>query len=483
MNKKHLLFLGLICVLALVAVLSRRERGAPAGSEPSMPAVETSQRPSTVLPPPPEPRGVAGKEDGERREEPVAHPPRGRTAGSADVSDSLLASLGAQMRFHDRIRAARMASPSRQVAEGRRLLASGDPADRALGGILLFLNGALSGRELHAVVEDKQLSVPLAVADWVRDFGSDDEIAAYAGALSEREIPTEELVAFLAESASAPGGGRSALDLLLPRFDEEELAEGLAEIIAAPGVSPDALEQAVFKLLEPENRVFALDVLQAAAARAKEGDLLAESLCKWIDMARGAAEEDEDVPYKVWDTPLRDLSFLADSDAGLAVRTMANYLEYGLRRDDPLFEPVVEEGTWETAREFLEYAVSIQGELLPEERDALDRLAANLDRIKAYDPAFAPDTDEDAPPSPYADDEEVDAEILDEEDSALADRLFAEENAGDGDEEEPEEEVDDLGIDWDEPDDLEDDGEDEFLDDGDGTDDGADDPDEEAEQA
>ena len=443
MNKKYLLPLGLVCVLALVFVLSRRERAAPAGSELAMPAAGTSQRPSTSLPPPAAtaPRGDGGTVEAPRHE-PAAH---GRTADAANVSDPLLAALGPEMRFRDRVREARKMAPSRQVAEGRRLLSSGNAEDRALGGILLFLNRALSPRDLRAVVEDGTLPVPLAVADWVRDFGSGDEIAAYAAALAERDISTEELVAFLAESASAPGGGRSALDLLLPRFGEEELAEGLAEIIAAPGVSPDALEQAVFKLLEPENRVFALDVLQAAAARAREGDLLAESLCKWIDMARGAAAEDGDVPYKVWDTPLRDLSFLAGSDAGLAVRTMANYLEYGLRRDDPLFEPVVEEGTWETAREFLEYAVSVRDELLPEERDALERLAANLDRIKAYDPAFAPDTDEDAPPSPYADDEEVPAEILDEEDSALADRLFAEENAGKEDEE-PEGEDDWPGL-------------------------------------
>lgn len=459
MIKKILLPLSLIFVLALVFALSRRDRSASAGTEPSMPAHEPSRRPSTTLPPPVVPVLGSG-------EEPAAHPPRGRMVDAADVSDPLLAALSAQMRFNDRVRTMGLASPSQQLAEARRLLASGDAEDRALGGVLLFLNGQLSGRDLRAVVEDGKLAVPLTVADWVRDFGSDEEIAAYAAALSEREISTDELVAFLEKSASAPGGGRSALDLLLPRFDEDNLAEGLAEIISAPGVSPDAVEQAVFKLLEPENRIFALDVLQATAARAKEGDLLAESLGKWIDMAREITAEDEYVPYKVWDTPLRDLSFLADSDAGLAVRTVANYLEYGLRRDDPLFEPVVEEGTWETAREFLGYALSIQDKLLPEERDALDRLAANLDRIKAYDPAFAPDTDEDAPPSPYADDEEVDVEILDEEDAALADILFAQDD--DGEEvEEPEEEdgwgdlPDDADFkdgdfdpgDWNEPDD------------------------------
>jgi len=158
---------------------------------------------------------------------------------------------------------------------------------------------------------------------------------------------------------------------------------------------------------------------------------------------------------------------------------MANYLEYGLRRDDPDFEPVVEEGSWEAAKAFLDRALSMRGSLAPEEADALDRLAANLDRLKAYDPAFAPDIDEDAPPSPYADDEEVDPEILAEEDSALADELFAAENAASEDSEEDElddmdedlnllwdsDDFDESGDDWDKGDDVPDEDEDDWDDD------------------
>jgi hypothetical protein len=448
MNKKHLLLPGLVCVLALAFVMLRRERNAIGIPDtPPPPAGTVALRPSTSLPPPsPRKAGKAGP--------PAATPAVREHAPPEPVRDGdpLLAAFRPQMRFNERVRQASLLPASRQVSDARHLLGSDSAEDRALGGVLLFLNGQLTGRDLASVVQDDRLLVPLTVFDWVRDFGADGEIAFFAESLGERDISTEELAAFLADSASAPGGGRSALDLLLPRFDEESLAPELAEIIAAPGVAPDVLEQAVFKLVEPENRVFALDVLQAAAGRAGEGYLLAENICKWIDMARLAASEDGEVDYKVWDTPLRDITFLADSDAGLAVRTMANYLEYGIRRDDPAFEPVVEEGSWETAREFLEYAVSVRDELLPEERDALERLAANLDRLKAYDPAFAPDTDEDAPPSPYADDEEVDAEILDEEDSALADKLFAED---DSEPEEPEEDGldEDLELLW-ESDDL-----------------------------
>ena len=230
MNKRYLLPLALLGVLVLVFGLSRRERAAPASSRTGMPAAESTLRPSTALPPPagPVPRDTGAGEA--LRREPAVH---GRTAEAATAGDPLLAALATEMRFRDRVRAAREASSRQQVAEGRRLLLSGDAEDRALGGILLFLNRALSPRDLHAIAGDERLLVPLAVYDWVRDFGSGEEIASFAAALSQRDVSAGELEAFLAESASAPGGGRSALDLLLPRFGGEELAEGLAEIVAA----------------------------------------------------------------------------------------------------------------------------------------------------------------------------------------------------------------------------------------------------------
>ena len=447
MIKKYWLPVGLVFVLLVVFALLRRERNTIGIPDTPPPSTETmAHRPSTT-PPSPSPR----------KTEKVPAPPVKQAAREqaptppARDNDPLLRALRNQMRFNERVREASGLPASRQVAEAHRLLGSGSAEDRALGGVLLFLNGQLATRDLASVVEDEQLLVPLTVFDWIRDFGADDEIAAFAETLGERDIATEDLAAFLADSASVPGGGRSALDLYLPRLDEEFLAEALSKVVSAPGVSPDVLEQAVFKLVEPENRIFALDVLQAAAARAGEESLLVDNLCKWIDMARLYTNDVDDVDYKVWDTPLQDITFLAGSDAGLAVRTMANYLEYGLRRDDPIFEPVIEEGSWEVAREFLEYAISVRDYLLPEDQDAISRLTANLDRLKAYDPAFAPDIDEDAPPSPYADDEEVDPEILAEEDSALADELFAAENAAseDSDEDELDDMDEDLNLLWD----------------------------------
>jgi hypothetical protein len=168
-------------------------------------------------------------------------------------------------------------------------------------------------------------------------------------------------------------------------------------------------------------------------------------------MAHLSDPDDEEVPYKVWDTPIRELSFLADSDLGLAVRTVANYLEYGLRRDDPDFEPVVEEGAYETAKTLLDRALASRETLLPEEADALDRLSANVERLINYDPAFVVDENESDPDF----DEEVDVEILDAEDAYLADLL-----AEDEEDEEDEDEDDPPGVQDDDEDDEDEDEED-----------------------
>ncbi|MBQ6102758.1 MAG: hypothetical protein IJL06_03715, partial [Kiritimatiellae bacterium] len=349
--------------------------------------------------------------------------------------DPTLRSLQPQLRFAARVRALRGRPSAEQVAEGHRLLASASAEDRALGGALLFLNRALEGAAFDSVAGDKDLLVPLAVLDWVRDFGADGEISAFADALSKRKIPDEDLVAFLQGSASRPGGGRSALDLLLSRHDEETVEEAVLPVATAPGTAYDVREQALFKLFEPETKGSGLEALAALAAGLPEGDdsLLARSLAKWTELVHLSDPDDEDVPYKVWDTPLRELSHLAGSDAGLAVRDMANYLEYGLRRDHPDFEPVVEEGSWEVAKAFLDRALAMRGSLVPEEADALDRLAASLDRIKAYDPAFAPDDDDDD--DPYAD-EEIDVKVLNAEDAYVAEYLTDDAEGEDPDDEE-----------------------------------------------
>ena len=350
---------------------------------------------------------------------------------TAAPNDPTLSSMRPSMRFAARLRKLRELPDGRQIAEGRRLLKARSAEDRALGGVLLFLNQELDWNASAAVAKDGNLLVPLAVFDWIRDFGSDDEVATFYEALGAREISDEELTAFLETSASQVAGGRSALDLLLARNDEETVSDALEPVVLSPGVAYDVREQALFKLLEPENKASTLELLEKLTSGQRDGEsLLAESLAKWTTMAHLSDPDDEEVPYKVWDTPIRELSFLAESELGLAVRTMANYLEYGLRRDDPDFEPVVEEGAYETAKTLLDRALASRETLLPEEEDALDRLSANVERLVSYDPAFVVDENE------FSDDfdEEVDVEILDAEDAYLAD-LLAEDDVGDEDEE------------------------------------------------
>ena len=378
---------------------------------------------------------------------------------TAAPNDSTLASMRPAMRFAARLRRLRERDVGRQVAEGRRLLKSRSAEDRALGGIVLFLNQDLDWSASAAIAKDDEVLVPLAVFDWIRDFGSDDEVTTFSEALGAREIADEELIAFLESSASQVAGGRSALDLLLARNDEETVSDALEPVVLAPDVAYDVREQALFKLMEPENKSSALELLEKLTAGQKNGEsLLAESLAKWTSMAHLSDPDDEEVPYKVWDTPIRELSFLADSNLGLAVRTMANYLEYGLRRDDPDFEPVVEEGAYETAKTLLDRALAALETLLPEEADALDRLSANVERLISYDPAFVVDENESDPDF----DAEVDVEILDAEDAYIADLLAEdeEEDEEDGDSPDVQESEEDEDADDEEDTDVADDAED-----------------------
>lgn len=387
-----------------------------------------------------------------------------RVLAGKTPADPSLASMWPEMRFAAEVLSLNEAPYSEKVARARRLLRSQSPQDRAKGGALLFLAGALTEDDIGKIASDRALLVPLVVCEWIRDFGTDEESSAFLARLRGRTVSDTELLAAINASATTPGGGRTALDLLIPRLeDDEELADTLETALAGKGISHDLREQLLFKFLEPENKAQGIALLERLAKGAgAEGSLLAQSVAKWQELAAlppenddgdlatapsdadddeageedsdadddGADDDDEDddasPDYKVWDTPIRDISFLASSDLGLAVRTMANYIEYGLRRDDPDFEPVIEEGAYEIARAFYEDALARSASLRPEELFALNRLAAGIDRLALYDPAFAPDGDED-------DGEEIPAEVLDEEDAYVADML-AEEDDEDADE-------------------------------------------------
>lgn len=418
-NPKRIVLAALAAALAVAAVLAafcaKRTADRGTGDEvrtdalrrpgsvyrPKAEPILRAERPA--LPVPTEPGGDAddaddaenGGEDGNGGdadgEEPASG--TGEAAGPPELRDGDpgLAALEPERLFSETVWETLSAPPEELVPEASRLLASGEPEERALGGVLLFFGQMLEGELLGSVASDPDPLVPLTVFDWIRDFGTDDQAAVFRKAFAGRGTAPEELLACAEESGGLAGGGRSALDLFLAGFGEDEVpVEALARIVASPRASYDVREQALFKLLEPETRPAGEDALRAFAdsLQPEDGDLLPFAAEKLADLA-GISNPDGD-EEKVWDSEAPVVFFLAQTEGGLQARDLANYLEYALRRDDPEFPPVVELGTWEFANDFLLSVRDRAGDYPASELDAFDRIAASLDRLVEYDPAFNP---------------------------------------------------------------------------------------------
>ena len=307
-----------------------------------------------------------------------------------------------------------MESPPEDFEEQReKWIVSDNPADRALAGVLDFLSDALEGEALARIASDQDPLVPLTVFDWVRDFGIDENILAFREALAARGLSSEYLLQVAGESASSIGGGRSALDLWLAGFADDTIpVESLASLVTGPDVSYDVRAQAFFKLLEPETREAALNSLRnfTAGLDGASGVLLPQTSVKWKELSEISNSDGDD--EKIWDSESTVVFYLTQSESALPARDLANYLEYALRRDDPEFPPIIEEGTWEFANEFFERLSANRDNLSAEALDALDRIAVSLDRLVEYDPAFNPfETVED-------DGDEGDEDDTDDEDDA-----------------------------------------------------------------
>lgn len=365
----------------------------------------------------PEPGG-ADDGGGEAPEEgPSGEPPEDPPPPELRDDDPALVSLEPERVFSETVWNSLSAPPGELAAEASRLLASDEPEERARGGVLLFFGQLLEGELLESVASDPDPLVPLTVLDWVRDFGTEDQAAAFRHAFAGRGTPAEELLALAENSGGLAGGGRSALDLFLAGFAEDDVpVDALARIVASPDASYDVREQALFKLLEPESRPAGEAALRAFADGLPEsdGDLLPFAAGKLAELA-GISNPDGD-DEKIWDSEAPVVFFLAQTEGGLQARDLANYLEYALRRDDPDYPPVVEIGTWEFANDFLLRAQDGAVRFHPAELDAFDRIAASLDRLVEYDPAFQPfetvedDGDED---EEYGGDEEEEDETGD----------------------------------------------------------------------
>jgi len=337
--------------------------------------------------------------------------------------------------------------------KGEAMMNSGSREDRALGAVLLFFAGAMDDVAVERVLADGDPAVPLTLHDWVRDFG-EEGAAATLGERIRAQFSLDEMRDFAASGAGAFGGARAALDLWLGGFPDGAIpAEELAAIVSSPNVSYDVRAQGLLKLFEPETMELGVD---AASAISGGGSVLTDQFLEKLGNVAEIADEGDDC--KIWDSQTPVVYFLAHDESALPSRDLANYLEYALRRDDPEVEPNIQEGTWQFANEYLEARLAALGDAIPpEEQDALDRIAASLDRLVEYDPAFNPfetveeNGEEDAVSDGSADDDaaaddddgETDEEEADGEEEEIGDE------SGEGTDDSAEAETDsDDGLEW-----------------------------------
>ena len=175
---------------------------------------------------------------------------------------------------------------------GRPMLSSTNPTLRALGGVLLSKANALDEAALRQLVSDEDLAVPFLVMEWIRDYGSAEQIAAFAEALAARDVPADQLADALSEGHFAVGGGRVALDRLVAELPPEDRPDALLQIAEEPELAYDV-------------RMRSLLVLGESAAADSYRDTLG-------DLRNSAAEEDE-----IWREALARLEERSYDDEGI----------------------------------------------------------------------------------------------------------------------------------------------------------------------
>ena len=273
---------------------------------------------------------------------------------------------------------------------GRPMLSSTNPTLRALGGVLLSKANALDEAALRQIVADEDLAVPFLVMEWIRDYGSAEQIAAFAEAWTARAVPADQLADALLEGHFAVGGGRAALDQLVAELPPEDREDALRQIAAEPELAYDV-------------RMRSLLVLGESAA----ADAYRETLA---DLRDSAAEEDE-----IWREALarleercyddegiellpanrittRDLYQILFNDYPNMVRDVALYLE------DRLLNPDVEieSGSAELVGNFLKEFPESNRDWNVEDEEVLVRLSSLQVRLAdrehaADEPAAAPE--------------------------------------------------------------------------------------------
>ena len=253
---------------------------------------------------------------------------------------------------------------------GRPMLLSTNPTLRALGGVLLSKANALDEAALRQLVADEDLAVPFLVMEWIRDYGSAEQIAAFAEALAAREIPADQLADAISDGNFAVGGGRAALDRLVAELPPEDREDALLQIAEEPELAYDVRMRSLLVLGESaaaDSYREALGELRNSAT--EEDEIWREALAR-LEERIYDDEGIELLPANRITT--RDLYQILFNDYPNMVRDVALYLE------DRLLNPDVEieSGSAELVGNFLKEFPESNRDWNVEDEEVLVRLNA-----------------------------------------------------------------------------------------------------------
>ncbi len=294
-------------------------------------------------------------------------------------------------------------------AFGRKLLSSQTASLRSLGAVLLVEKGAFTAADAEALANDADAAVPLSVLEWIRERGTPEQLASLEAALAARGLSADDLVAVLTSLSSATGGAREALDLLIKTVPADDLPDLLAAVASAEAAAYDVRMQSLMALrgVAPFSVADNVMVKIELAAEPPSESLWGESIDLYSDLVDLAANDK--APYKVWDVLTRDLEFLTSLDYENSVRAMANYVENGVRGDDP----VIQEGSWRIIDAYIAQVKASDYAKDAASSEPLERLIRLNGKLKPFDPEFAvPDPDPD--PAAEATEEEQEEETEEE---------------------------------------------------------------------
>ncbi len=272
---------------------------------------------------------------------------------------------------------------------GRPMLTSTNPTLRALGGVLLSKANALDEAALRQLVADEDLAVPFLVMEWIRDYGSAEQIAAFAEALAARDLPADQLADALLEGHFAVGGGRAALDQLAAMLPPEDREDALRQIAEESELAYDVRMRSLLVLGESaaaDSYRETLDDLRNSAA--EEDEIWREALARLEERCYDD-EGAELLPANQITT--RDLYQILFNDYPHMVRDVALYLE------DRLLNPdlEIESGSAELVGNFLKEFPESNRDWNVEDEEVLVRL--NALQVRLADREHA---DEESVPAP-----------------------------------------------------------------------------------